>query len=56
MRPWTRRTVTGQTESVTVAAPVLVRCGVVGLVLAPVALWLYGVVDEAAYDSWLYGS
>ncbi|MGY0061674.1 DUF6336 family protein [Streptomyces sp. LZ34] len=53
-RDW--RTVTGQTEGVTIVAPAMVRCGVVGLVLAPVAIWLYGVVDEAAYDSWLYGS
>ncbi|MEU1662737.1 DUF6336 family protein [Streptomyces sparsogenes] len=53
-RDW--RTVTGQTEGVTIMAPALLRCGVVGLVPAPVALWLYGVVDGAAYDSWLYGS
>lgn len=53
-RDW--RTVKGQTESVTVAAPVVVRLGVLALVLFPGAVGLYHVVDSAGYDSWLYGS
>ncbi|WP_220450458.1 DUF6336 family protein [Streptomyces flaveus] len=53
-RDW--RTITGQYEGVTIMAPVLVRAGVLALVLFPGALGLYHLVDNAAYDSWLYGS
>ncbi|MER7111331.1 DUF6336 family protein [Streptomyces sp. NPDC000229] len=53
-RDW--RTVKGQTEAVTVAAPVLVRLGVLALVLFPGAVGLYHLVDSAGYDSRLYGS
>lgn len=53
-RDW--RTVTGQTEAVTVMAPALVRLGVLALVLFPGAFGLYHLVDDAAYDSFLYGS
>lgn len=53
-RDW--RSVTGRYEGITIMAPAMVRCGVTALVLAPAAMGLYGLVDEAAYDSWLYGS
>ncbi|MEW1685459.1 DUF6336 family protein [Streptomyces sp. NPDC093594] len=39
----------------TVAAPVLLRIGVLALVLLPGAFGLYHLVDGAGYDSWLYG-
>ncbi|MCF3132888.1 DUF6336 family protein [Streptomyces olivochromogenes] len=52
-RDW--RTVTGQTSAPTVAAPVLVRLGTLVLVLGPVALGLSDLVDQASFDSWLYG-
>ncbi|NGO10180.1 hypothetical protein G5C60_21955 [Streptomyces sp. HC44] len=54
LRDW--RTITGQSESVTIVAPVFLRAGVLALVLFPGALGLYHLVDNAAYDSWLYGS
>ncbi|MFD7501110.1 DUF6336 family protein [Streptomyces sp. NPDC059850] len=50
------RSVTSQYEGATIMAPAMVRCGVMALVLAPAAMGLYGVVDEAAYGSWLYGA
>ena len=50
------RSLTSQWEGATIMAPAMVRCGVVALVLAPAAIGLYGVVDEAAYGSWLYGA
>jgi len=50
------RSITSQWEGATIMAPAMVRCGVTALVLAPAAIGLYGVVDEAAYGSWLYGS
>lgn len=53
-RDW--RTITGQTGGVMIMAPVLVRSGFLALVLFPGALGLYHLVDNAAYDSWLYGS
>ncbi|MFC8142919.1 DUF6336 family protein [Streptomyces paradoxus] len=52
-RDW--HTVTGQAGPVTVAAPVLLRIGVLALVLVPGAFGLYHLVDGAGYDSWLYG-
>ncbi|MFJ7181134.1 DUF6336 family protein [Streptomyces massasporeus] len=52
-RDW--HTVTGQAGSVTVAAPVLLRVGVLALVLFPGAFGLYFLVDGAEYGSWLYG-
>ncbi|QGV77879.1 DUF6336 family protein [Streptomyces ficellus] len=52
-RDW--RTIKGQTEHLTVAAPVMVRIGVLALVLFPGAFGLYHLVDAAAYDSWLHG-
>jgi hypothetical protein len=52
-RDW--HTVTGQAGPVTVAAPVLLRLGVLALVLFPGAFGLHHLVDGAAYDSWLYG-
>ncbi|MFI7019977.1 DUF6336 family protein [Streptomyces sp. NPDC050164] len=52
-RDW--RTVRGQAGPVTVAAPVLLRIGVLALVLFPGALGLHHLVDGAGYDSWLYG-
>ncbi|MFF5157931.1 DUF6336 family protein [Streptomyces sp. NPDC000348] len=52
-RDW--RTVRGQAGPVTVAAPVLLRIGVLALVLFPGAFGLYHLVDDAGYDSWLYG-
>ncbi|MGX6744755.1 DUF6336 family protein [Streptomyces xantholiticus] len=53
-RDW--RTVTGQTEGVTIMAPALVRTGVLALVLFPGALGLHHLVDNAGYNTWLYGS
>ncbi|MGR3934353.1 DUF6336 family protein [Streptomyces sp. BRA346] len=50
------RSITSQWEGITIMAPAMVRCGVMALVLAPAAYWLYGLVDEAAIGSWLYGS
>ncbi|MFF8833464.1 DUF6336 family protein [Streptomyces sp. NPDC015131] len=52
-RDW--RTVRSQSASVTVAAPVLLRLGVLALVLFPGAFGLYHLVDAAGYDSRLYG-
>jgi hypothetical protein len=52
-RDW--HTVTGQAGPVTVAAPVLLRIGVLALVLIPGAFGLHGLVDGAEYGSWLYG-
>ncbi|MDQ1007208.1 hypothetical protein QFZ82_001693 [Streptomyces sp. V4I23] len=50
------RTITGQTEAVTVMGPALFRLGVLALVLFPGAFGLYEVVDNAPYDSWMYGA
>ncbi|WP_418955325.1 DUF6336 family protein [Streptomyces tritici] len=50
------RTITGQTDAVTIMAPSLVRTGVLGLVLFPGPYGLYHLVDAAPYDSWLFGS
>ncbi|MEU4490019.1 DUF6336 family protein [Streptomyces purpurascens] len=52
-RDW--RTVKGQAGPVTVAAPVLLRVGVLALVLCPGAFGLHFLVDGAEYSSWLYG-
>ncbi|MFF9811563.1 DUF6336 family protein [Streptomyces coeruleorubidus] len=52
-RDW--RTVRGQAGPVAVAAPVLLRIGVLALVLFPGAFGLHHLVDGAGYDSWLYG-
>ncbi|RST10172.1 hypothetical protein E2C00_18450 [Streptomyces sp. WAC05374] len=52
-RDW--RTIRGQSESITVAAPVMVRLGVLGLVMFPGAFGLYHLVDAAEYGSVLYG-
>ncbi|MFF7858613.1 DUF6336 family protein [Streptomyces sp. NPDC007904] len=52
-RDW--HTVTGQAGPVTVAAPVLLRIGVLALVLIPGAFGLHDLVDGAEYGSWLYG-
>ncbi|MEU3092471.1 DUF6336 family protein, partial [Streptomyces massasporeus] len=46
---------TDQAGSVTVAAPVLLRVGVLALVLFPGTFGLYFLVDGAEYGSWLYG-
>ncbi|MFJ4539883.1 DUF6336 family protein [Streptomyces tibetensis] len=53
-REW--HTVTGQAGPVTVAAPVLLRVGVLALVLFPGAFGLHHLVDGAEYGSWLYGN
>ncbi|WP_257027321.1 MULTISPECIES: DUF6336 family protein [unclassified Streptomyces] len=52
-RDW--HTVTGQAGPVTVAAPVLLRVGVLALVLFPGAFGLDFLVDGAEYGSWMYG-
>ncbi|MER7406090.1 DUF6336 family protein [Streptomyces sp. NPDC000070] len=52
-RDW--HTVTGQAGPITVAAPVLLRVGVLVLVLCPGAFGLHYLVDGAEYGSWLYG-
>ncbi|MFE5754465.1 DUF6336 family protein [Streptomyces massasporeus] len=52
-RDW--HTVESQAGPVTVAAPVLLRVGVLALVLFPGAFGLYHLVDGAGYDGWLYG-
>lgn len=52
-RDW--HTVTGQAGPVLVAAPVLLRAGVLALVLCPGAFGLHYLVDGAEYGSWLYG-
>ncbi|MFH8498870.1 DUF6336 family protein [Streptomyces coeruleorubidus] len=52
-RDW--HTVTGQAGPITVAAPVLLRVGVLALVLFPGAFGLHYLVDGAEYGSWLYG-
>ncbi|MEU3895193.1 DUF6336 family protein [Streptomyces sp. NPDC045251] len=52
-RDW--RTIRGQAGPVTVAAPVVLRIGVLALVLFSGAFGLYHLVDGAGYDSWLYG-
>ncbi|GAA2281160.1 hypothetical protein GCM10010234_17860 [Streptomyces hawaiiensis] len=52
-RDW--HTVSGQAGPVTVAAPVLLRVGVLALVLVPGAFGLHFLVDGAEYGSWLYG-
>ncbi|MEU6474496.1 DUF6336 family protein [Streptomyces massasporeus] len=52
-RDW--HTLEGQAGPVTVAAPVLLRVGVLALVLFPGAFGLHHWVDGAGYDSWLYG-
>ncbi|CAL9348043.1 DUF6336 family protein [Streptomyces sp. enrichment culture] len=53
IRDW--RTIRGQFDSVNVAAPVLVRLGAFGLVVLAASYGLYHVVDDAPFDSWLYG-
>ncbi|PPS69688.1 MULTISPECIES: DUF6336 family protein [Streptomyces] len=53
-RDW--RTVTGQAGPIAVAAPVLLRIGVLALVLFPGAFGLHHLVDGAEYGSWLYGN
>jgi hypothetical protein len=52
VRDW--RTITGQSDSVTVVGPVFLRCGLFLLVLGAAAAGLYQLVDAAPYDSWLY--
>ncbi|MEV3987494.1 DUF6336 family protein [Streptomyces sp. NPDC049837] len=52
-RDW--RTIKGQSDSLTVAAPVMVRLGVLALVLFPGAVGLYHLVDGAGYGTLLYG-
>jgi hypothetical protein len=52
-RDW--HTVTGQAGPITVAAPVLLRVGMLALVLFPGAFGLHFLVDGAEYGSWLYG-
>ncbi|MEU3889171.1 DUF6336 family protein [Streptomyces sp. NPDC029041] len=52
-RDW--HTVSGQGGPATVAAPVLLRTGVLALMLSPGAFGLHLLVDGAGYDSWLYG-
>ncbi|MEV7886705.1 DUF6336 family protein [Streptomyces sp. NPDC002817] len=49
------KTVTRQTGAVSIMAPTCVRLGMAGLILAPIAIGLYNLVDQAAYDSWLHG-
>jgi hypothetical protein len=53
-RDW--HTVTGQAGPITVAAPVLLRVGMLALVLFPGAFGLHHLVDGAEYGSWLYGN
>ncbi|MFE1443785.1 DUF6336 family protein [Streptomyces sp. NPDC058739] len=52
LRDWP--TVSGQDDAASVVAPVSIRLGALGLVVAPVAIGLYHLVDGAAYGSWLY--
>nr|WP_268998905.1 DUF6336 family protein [Streptomyces bellus] len=52
-RDW--HTVTGQAGPLLVAAPVLLRVGVLALVLFPGAFGLHTLVNGAEYGSWLYG-
>ncbi len=52
-RDW--RTIRGRFGAVGIAAPVMLRLGMLTLVLGPAALGLYDVVDQASYDSLLYG-
>lgn len=53
-RDW--HTVTGKAGPVTVAAPVLLRVGVLALVLFPGVFGLHFLVDGIEYGSWLYGN
>jgi hypothetical protein len=53
VRDW--RTLTGQSDSVTIVGPAFLRCGLFLLVLGAAAAGLYQLVDAAPYDSWLYG-
>ncbi|MFG2332398.1 DUF6336 family protein [Streptomyces sp. NPDC048604] len=50
------RTITGQTDAVTIMAPSLIRVGVLGLVLFPGPYGLYHLVDAAPFGSRLYGN
>jgi hypothetical protein len=52
-RDW--RTLTGQHDGPAVMAPVFVRLGTLALITAPAAFGMYDLVDQAPYDSWLYG-
>ena len=52
VRDW--RTITGQSDSVTIVGPAFLRCGLFLLVLGAAAAGLYQLVDAAPYDSWLY--
>ena len=52
-RDW--HTVTRQAAPITVAAPVLLRAGVLALVLFPGAFGLHFLVAGAEYGIWLYG-
>jgi hypothetical protein len=52
-RDW--HTVKGQAGPITVAAPVLLRVGVLALMLSPGAFCLHFLVDGAEYGGWLYG-
>ena len=52
-RDW--HTVTRQAAPITVAAPVLLRVGVLALVLFPGAFGLHFLVAGAEYGIWLYG-
>ncbi|MFI0820563.1 DUF6336 family protein [Streptomyces sp. NPDC021098] len=49
------RSLTSEYEGATILAPAMSRWGVTALVLGLAAFGLYGVVDQAAYGSWLYG-
>ncbi|MEV0172792.1 DUF6336 family protein [Streptomyces sp. NPDC050803] len=52
-RDW--RTITGQYEAPLVMAPAFVRVGLLCIVMGLAGVVLAGLVDQAAYDSWLYG-
>lgn len=53
LRDW--RTITGQSDSVTIVGPVFLRCGLFLLVFGAAAVGLYQLVDAAPYGSWLHG-
>lgn len=53
-RDW--RAARGRFDGVSVFAPTLLRCGIIGLVLGPSALLLGSLVEHANQGGWLYGN
>ncbi|CCK29360.1 putative membrane protein [Streptomyces davaonensis JCM 4913] len=48
-------TITTQSASATLVGPAFVRIGLLGLIVGLAGVTIAGLVDQASYDSWIYG-